>query len=102
MMSIRNIISRVVPAGFDDQVNHPGVRKIIFKVGNEFAEVMIITRAIDRKLDLFVREGWHISTLPTAGWPISRHLHFVLLFEVAHGVVSPGEKIAGSQVRLGV
>src|ERR1035438_2962631 len=34
-------------SGFDYQTNHPGVWKAIFEVGNEFAQVVIINRAIN-------------------------------------------------------
>ena len=42
--------------GIDGQIDNPHMRICVFKIGDEFSQVMVISRAVDRDLELFIRK----------------------------------------------
>jgi len=98
MMSILNesfsLLLSILAAGSTIRRNHPGVWKAIFEVGNEFAQIVIINRAINGKLDLFVGKRRQQIRLANRRMADFRDFHFIRLFEVADGIICPGIKIA--------
>jgi len=87
----------VVGAGslgrLDCKIGHAHVRELVFEIGDEFAQVMIVSCAVNSKFDLFkwkIRQRIRVADVGTTHL---RDIHSIGRLEGTNGFVSPGIKI---------